>query len=454
MHLAEAPGRCSLRGVVRTRGLVVAFSVAGLLIASATASSTALARTTSGAAASTSTAGETRFGDASRISVPAGGEALGRVPSGRVVRLEVVLAPSHASALKELLHRLYEPGPPEYHHWLSKGSFARDFAPSPLTLSQVSSWLHRVGAVDLHRLPFAIKATVTAEDVASKLGSPLLRYRTRTGHVGYVPLQRPLVPAEVASRITAILGLNTLFRFEPSGLQSGRLRPAARSTGWTAPASTICPGAASLSSDYWTFPAEGQAYGMGALTGAGETASGETIALYELGSVSASDISTYWACFGLTNAMTEKTVDGGGGSDASFTTEVDADIEQAASQAPGASLISYEGPDTYAGAYDLWSQMSLMTPPRLSRQAGTSASRTRRTGARSAPTPRCLSRPRRRGRQSLSPPGPRVCGLLRRRRYLGGSGLPCVGSGGSGGRRNHAPRRRELGGRLERLSER
>ena len=51
-------------------------------------------------------------------------------------------------------------------------------------------------------------------------------------------------------------------------------------------------------------------------------------------------------------------MDGGGGAvGGGGTEEADVDIEQAATQAPGASLISYEGPNSQTGAYDVWNQI-------------------------------------------------------------------------------------------------
>ena len=67
------------------------------------------------------------------------------------------------------------------------------------------------------------------------------------------------------------------------------------------------------------------------------------------------DVSTYQTCFGLKNSISTVPVDGGGGSvGGSGTFEADLDIEQAMTQAPDASLISYEGPNSGTGPYDTW----------------------------------------------------------------------------------------------------
>ena len=52
--------------------------------------------------------------------------------------------------------------------------------------------------------------------------------------------------------------------------------------------------------------------------------------------------------------MTTVTVDGGGTAGAQGTAEADSDIEQVATQAPGTSIVSYEGPNSPTGSYDTW----------------------------------------------------------------------------------------------------
>ena len=58
-------------------------------------------------------------------------------------------------------------------------------------------------------------------------------------------------------------------------------------------------------------------------------------------------------CLGLSNPVTVDPVDGGGTPDVGGTGEADLDIEQIATQAPGASILSYEGPNTDLGSYDV-----------------------------------------------------------------------------------------------------
>lgn len=120
---------------------------------------------------------------------------------------------------------------------------------------------------------------------------------------------------------------------------------------------TICPGAASLEhAGATTLAAEGARYGIDALLAAGETGRGVTIATVEFGASSASDVAAYDRCFGLP-ATPDRVVpiDGGGASGPAFVAEADLDIEQLQTQAPGATIVSYEAPDTNTSWVDVLS---------------------------------------------------------------------------------------------------
>ncbi len=122
-------------------------------------------------------------------------------------------------------------------------------------------------------------------------------------------------------------------------------------------APAICPSASALEgAGATTLAREGARYGIGALLAAGETGRGVTIATVEFGASSASDIAAYDRCFGLpAPAYRVVPIDGGGSSAAAFVAEADLDIEQLQTQAPGATIVSYEAPDTNASWTDVLS---------------------------------------------------------------------------------------------------
>ena len=162
-----------------------------------------------------------------------------------------------------------------------------------------------------------------------------------------------------AGQIAGIVGLDTVTRFQPVSDPTQAVTHLGNSVGVqpNADGLTACPAAVSeASGGNYTLDSLGNAYGIGSLLASGQNGHGETIGLFELASHSSADVATYLSCFGLANPVSTVQVDGGGGPvGGNPTGEADLDIEQAATQAPGASIISYEGPNgTANGAFDTW----------------------------------------------------------------------------------------------------
>jgi kumamolisin len=272
------------------------------------------------------------------------------------VDLSIVLAPSHEDQLQRLLSNQYDPSSPEYHHWLGPGQFAEQFGPTSSDVAAVESWLRGDGISSVSSSGFTVDVDSTASRVSSVLGTTLRRYRSPTGTTGYVAQQDPLVPQSLAGgQITSIVGLNTVATPQPLNDPT----PSSRANAAIEPHAdgiTPCSQAETAAgTGYYTLDTEGAAYGIGSLLANGQTGHSETIGLYELGSSSSSDVSTFTTCFGLTNPVSVVSVDGGGGTAGGDpTAEADSDIEQAATQAPDASIVSYEGPDSGTGPYDVW----------------------------------------------------------------------------------------------------
>jgi subtilase family serine protease len=284
---------------------------------------------------------------------------LGAVPATQAIHLNVVLAPSHPAQLQSLLSDLYDPRSPRYHQWLDQGQFLSAFGPSPSALAAVRAWLAGRGLVAGNVSGFAVPVTAAAGAIATALGVPLERYRTSSGSVGFLTSRAPLVPLALGGgQISGILGLNTVAQFHPVSDPTATAPGPDDSSGLRPEdGHTACPAAlAKTGNGAYTLDALGTAYGISSLLAAGQNGHGETIGLFELGSHSAPDVAAYMSCMGLDNPVSTVAVDGGGGPLALDSTgEADLDIEQAATQAPEASIISYEGPNgTANGSFDTW----------------------------------------------------------------------------------------------------
>jgi len=283
---------------------------------------------------------------------PLGSTRIGPVPGSRSIGLELILAPSHPEELASLLHSLYSVGSPEYHHWLTSGQFAQRFDPAPGAVAQVEAWLSGVGLRSSYRSGFAIRVSEPAKAVESALGVSVNDYRLAAGQQVHVANGAPLLPATLSASVVSVLGLDSAPRLSSHLTQDHATQ---RNLLPHDEGLMPCVGAtAAAGGSAYTPDQVGAAYGIGSLTAAGQTGAGREVAVYELGQHIGSDIDTFETCFGLQNPVSTVAVDGGGAAGVAGTAEADADIEQVATQAPGASIVSYEGPNTTMGNYDTW----------------------------------------------------------------------------------------------------
>jgi subtilase family serine protease len=282
---------------------------------------------------------------------PRGAVSLGGISRSQSISLEVVLAPSHQAQMASLLRSVYAVGSPDYHQWMPRGEFARRFDPSPAEVAAVESWLAREGLHPTYTSGLAVHVSGPAGLIESGLGLSFNEYRLAGGRQVRVATAAPLVPSNVSGTLVSVLGLDNAPRLTSHIVQDHsqlNATPVPHAEGLS-PCVVAPPGAD-------TPDAVGAAYGIGSLTSVGQNGTGQQVAVYELAPHVAGDISTFETCFGLHNLVSTVAVDGGG-SAGGGTAEADADIEQIATQSPGATIVSYEGPNTTQGSYDVWSEI-------------------------------------------------------------------------------------------------
>ena len=290
-----------------------------------------------------------RLGRFAPLAPPRGATFSGLVPKAHSIGLEIVLPPSNEDQLRALLQSQYEVGSARYHRWISPTDFEREFDPSRSTIAGVEAWLAAVGLRSSYRSGFSVHVSGPAQLVESAFGVSLDDYRLPGGHIVHEANGAPLVPSAVSGNVVSVLGLDDAPRMTSELTPSpGALHPRALPN---VPSGTSC---LTLPTGVDDPDQVGNAYGIGSLITAGQTGAGQEVAVYELASHVASDVETFEQCFGLADAVTTVPVDGGGGSAGPGTDEADSDIEQIATQSPGASIVSYEGPDTAMGAFDTW----------------------------------------------------------------------------------------------------
>jgi kumamolisin len=287
--------------------------------------------------------------------VPHDAVRLGALDPRQAVSFDVTLAPSHPGELASLMRALSDPSSPRYQQWLPRGEFARRFAPTRADVAAVVGWLRGVGLGNARVVDGHIEVHTAAHTASSALGVSFARYASADGTQSYSPDRAPLVPREIAPAITAIVGLSDTPHLQPHLeilTAPGSIHPTSTPHAQSC-AATITKQANSLGG--WTTRQIGTKYQVPPLLNAGLNGAGKTIAIYELAPHTPSDTSAYLTCFGLHNTVTTKAVSGGApDTDPGGVVEADLDIEAAAATAPGAKIISYEGPNTELGSIRTW----------------------------------------------------------------------------------------------------
>lgn len=329
--------------MIRWVGIVVA-SVSALALA---------APGTAGAAATT------RVGQAPHP--PAGAKRIGPLPAATQLQVTITLRPRDPAALAAYATAVSTPGSSVYRHYLTVAEFAARFAPTPAQVAAVASALRRQGLNPGPAAPnrLSIPLTATAAQLARALSTSFNSVQLPDGRHAFANTAAPAFPAETASLIQGVVGLDSLYQAHPLGLAAPRARmPRAAPrvvTGGPQPCSTAVTDA--KNDGAYTADQLASAYELSSQYQAGNEGAGQTVALFELEPFSASDISSYQTCYGTSASVSTVTVDTGAGS-GSGSGESALDIEDVIGLAPKATLQVYEGPNTNAGVLDTYSKIA------------------------------------------------------------------------------------------------
>jgi subtilase family serine protease len=275
---------------------------------------------------------------------PAAAEPLGPLAPLASLRVDVVLAPSHPAQLLGLVKEVDEPHSVQFHRWLTPAQFSAKFGPSAAEVAAARVWLGQVGLHPGTLAGFTLPVRASSQLVAAAFHTRLVRYRLASGRIVYQPSRPPSIAAAAAPYVEDVAGLNDLAMDEP------HLRDAPASSHAHVSSPTACADASATASTADTYSTR---YGITDLFAQGWNGANETIAVFEAAAHVANDVTTYFTCFGLTNPVSTVAIDGGDVAGPG-TDEADLDIEQVATQAPAATILSYETPNTATGDIDAW----------------------------------------------------------------------------------------------------
>ncbi len=299
--------------------------------------------------------------------LPRGAARLGPLAPGTRMHLDVTLRVRDQAALTAFLTGLSNRQSPLFHHYLRPGQFGPRFGPALASVAAVRAALGRAGlspgAATSNRL--IIPVTASAAAVERAFGIALASYRLPGGRVGYANTAAPRISAAVARYVSGVVGLSNLYQQHSMLARPSRsaAKPPA-SAGHRAPAGhpvarpgaagpKPCTAAVTVAEENNAFTASGLAnyYLMSPFYGQGDLGSGVRVALYELEPNSASDISKYESCYGVSTPVTYKKVDGGSGSGAG-SGEAALDIEDVLGLAPDVAIDVYQAPNSGTGGVD------------------------------------------------------------------------------------------------------
>ena len=294
----------------------------------------------------------------------------------QTLSLNVSLRLNHVAALRSYLQALYTPGSYLYHRYMRPADFAAAYGPTAQETSQVSAYLRGQG----FRITRAVAGEQvldfngTVAQVEQAFGVQMNTYRARDGHVFFANNTPPRVPAMLSPFIQHISGLdNSVVRSHPPlpahVIAGGNTKNTVLSR--TDARNVACPG---TGSQYYTPSQFASAYNFSSLYSAGYHGEGQRVALFELDSMNASDISAYQSCFDAHSPtrITTTQVDGGTGSPGVGGLEVELDAEVLLGMLPGLSnLTVYEAPNTDTGYNDEWMQILRDDIPVVSTSWGT-----------------------------------------------------------------------------------
>jgi hypothetical protein len=307
--------------------------------------------------------------------IPHGARQLGAVSPTATVSGAVVLQPRDQAGLTRFISQVTDKHSPLFHHYLTPGSFAARFGAASSTIAAVKSQLQASGltVTNVARDGLILDFQAPANRVETAFRTGLNRYRLANGSIARARTAPVQVPTTIAKYVTSVVGLDTTVRLRPSGVvrapksARGSYPSASAPRAFTHPAGspTPCADATTTAAELGGLTDDqiANAYGAFGLYGAGDTGSGQHIAVYELEPFSMTDLQTFDTCyFGATQAtamlgrVAVKNVDGGQpagpGSGESIL-----DIQNVSAFAPGANIDVYQAPNNTFGSVDEYAQI-------------------------------------------------------------------------------------------------
>jgi hypothetical protein len=273
----------------------------------------------------------------SAAKVPAGAHSLGAMPSNSQVHFSVALRSRNQPGLDALLQQLSSPDSPYFRHFLAPDQFGQRFGPASATVLAVTAALRALGLTVDGVDGAVLRVSGSVAQVSSALHTSFGRYQLASGRVVYANVSTAQLPAEIASSVVGIVGLDDLS--EAKHVTHSPTKSAATS-------GPVCPAPGTAATGPYRADQVAAYYGLTSAYAENDYGAGINVAVVELETYSPSDIAAYQTCYGSTARVSTTRVLSGAGAGDDGGAEATLDIEDIAGLAPKSSITSYEAPNS------------------------------------------------------------------------------------------------------------
>jgi hypothetical protein len=293
---------------------------------------------------------------------------LGPLAGGQKLALTLPLALPNQAALNTYVNGEYEPGSPDYRHFLTPAQFGARFGATSSEVGQAESALRSLGLTVTSSGANHLYVTATASvGLVEKLfGTAIDRFRLGgrallSGRNFFANLSDIHLPAVLSGLVTGVIGLDNSIEAQSQLIRAPRVhgitpaslmheaRPHAGSPVGVDGGATPC-----LAADAggYTAPDLATAYDFNGLYAKGFHGEGMSAALVEFDDYHDSNVAGMEKCYGMSTPVTRRLVDGGvGGTPGGGEAEDMSDITTLLEMLPKlAHLYVYEAPISGTGA--------------------------------------------------------------------------------------------------------
>jgi subtilase family serine protease len=274
---------------------------------------------------------------------------------------DLALTQRHEAALSAYIADLSNPGSPDYHRYLTPGSYAATYGATSGEVHALDTYFARYGmkGTTLSAGRDILHVRGTTSEIARAFDAPVETVRLSSGALSARFTSAGTLPSSIARDVTAVAGLDTVAPLSTNLTLSHDL-PSVTTPG-TCPSAGSSTGTQPNSVGGYTVQQQASLYGLSTAWAKGDTGVGQTIGIYELANYDTADAQTFFSCYGLSPNITSLNVDGGptsGDNIQNAPDEATLDIEESAALAPGAALEVYQGTNNGSGPTDIYSQIA------------------------------------------------------------------------------------------------